>query len=69
MDTFLTRWEEYKKQMKVSPHNVAGQLISCGSQELQTSLTRITGRALYKKTEAYLLIKEEGDFVDKGRGR
>ena len=34
---------------------LAGQLISCGSKELQTSLQRITGRTLYQKTEADLL--------------
>ena len=45
---------EYKMQMQVSHGNVAGQLISCGSKELQTSLQRITGGTLYQKTEAHL---------------
>ena len=56
-ETFLTRWAEYKKQMQVSTTNVAGQLISCGSDELQTSLQRIVGRELYNKTEVELLGK------------
>ena len=54
-ETFLTQWVEYKKQMHVSTDNVAGQLISCGSKELQTSLQRITGGKLYDKTKADLL--------------
>ena len=41
--------------MQVSTTNVAGQLISCGSDELQTSLQRIVGRELYNKTEVELL--------------
>ena len=49
------QWAEYKKQMQVSDDNVAGQLLSCGSKELQTSLQRITGGTLYQKTEADLL--------------
>ena len=54
-ETFLKRWAEYKKQMQVSTTNVAGQLILCGSDELQTSLQRIVGRELYNKTEVELL--------------
>ena len=49
-ETFLTRWAEYKKQMKVLTTNVAGQLISCASNELETSLQRILGKELYNKT-------------------
>ena len=56
-ETFLTQWAEYMKQMQVSTDNVAGQLISCGSKELQTSLQRITGGKLYQKTEVDLLEK------------
>ena len=54
-ETFLTRWAEYKKQMKVLTTNVAGQLISCASNELETSLLRILGKELYNKTEVELL--------------
>ena len=54
-ETFLTQWAEYKKQMQVSTDNVAGQLISCGSEELQTSLQRILGGKLYDKKEVDLL--------------
>ena len=55
LETFLKRWAEYKKQMQVSTTNVAGQLISCRSDELQTSLQRIVGRELYNKTKVELL--------------
>ena len=54
-ETFLTRWKEYKKQMKVDTSNVAGQLISCTSDELETSLTRVLGNDLYNETEVVLL--------------
>ena len=56
-ETFLTQWEEYKKQMQVSIDKVPGQLVSCGSKELITSLHRITGGTLYSKTEADLLAE------------
>merc|ERR1711888_25787 len=48
-ETSLTRWAEYKKQMKVYTGNVSGQLISCTINELETSLTRILGKDLYNK--------------------
>merc|ERR1712055_1204907 len=54
-ETFLTRWAEYKKQMKVGAGIVSGQLISCTSTELETSLRRILGENLYDETEAVLL--------------
>merc|ERR1711895_254984 len=46
---------EYKRQMRVETGDVPGQLISCGSNELQTSLTRVLGKSLYKETEGVLL--------------
>ena len=49
-ETFLTRWKEYKKQMKVDTGNVSGQLISCASNELETSLRRVLGQNLYDET-------------------
>ena len=49
----LEVWE-YNMQMQVLHGNVAGQLISCRSKELQTSLQRITGGTLYQKSEAHL---------------
>ena len=55
-ETFLTRWKEYKKQMKVDTSNVSGQLISCTSNELETSLTRILGKDLYNKAEVVLWL-------------
>ena len=54
-ETFLTRWAEYKKQMKVDTGIVSGQLISCTSNELETSLRRILGENLYDEAEAVLL--------------
>ena len=48
-EKFLTKWTEYKKQMQVSDDNVAGQLILCGSEELQTSPQRTLGRKQYEK--------------------
>ena len=54
-ETFLIRWAEYKRQMRVETGDVSGQLISCGSNELQTSLTRVLGKDLYKETEGVLL--------------
>ena len=54
-ETFLTRWAEYKKQMKVDTGNVSGQLISCTSNELETSLRRILGQDLYNEAEVVLL--------------
>ena len=56
-ETFLTQWEEYKRQVHVSTDKVQGQLVSCGSKELQTSLHRITGGTLYSKTEKELLAE------------
>ena len=50
-ETFLTQWEEFKRQVHISTDKVPGQLVSCGSKELQTSLHRITGGTLYSKTE------------------
>ena len=37
-ETFLTQWEEFKRQVHISTDKVPGQLVSCGSKELQTSL-------------------------------
>ena len=54
-ETFLTRWAEYKKQMKVDTGNVSGQLISCTRNELETSLRRILGQDLYNEAEVVLL--------------
>ena len=54
-ETLLTRWAEYKKQMKVDTGNVSGQLISCTSNELETSLRRILGQDLYNEAEVVLL--------------
>ena len=54
-ETFLIRWAEYKKQMKVDTGNGTGQLISCTSNELETSLTRILGKDLYNEDEVVLL--------------
>ena len=31
-ETFLTQWEEYKRQVHVSTDKVQGQLVSCGSK-------------------------------------
>ena len=56
-ETFLTRWKEYKKQMKVDTGNVSGQLISCASNELETSLRRVLGKDFYNETEGVLLLE------------
>ena len=56
-ETFLIQWAEYKRQMRVETGDVPGQLISCGSKELQTSLTRVLGKGLYKETEGVLLLE------------
>ena len=56
-ETFLTQWEEYKRQVHVSTDKVQGQLVSCGSKELHTSLHRIMGGTLYSKTEKELLAE------------
>ena len=56
-ETFLIQWAEYKRQMRVETEDVSGQLISCGSNELQTSLTRVLGKDLYKETEGVLLLE------------
>ena len=47
--------EQVQEADGVSIGNVAGQLVSCRSKELKTSLTRITGGRLFEKTEADLL--------------
>ena len=49
--------------MQVSTDNVAGQLILCGSEEIQTSLQRILGVKLYEKTEVDLLEKMKNLLV------
>ena len=54
-ETFLIRWKEYKKQMKVDTNNVSGQLMSCTSNELEVNLTRILGKDLYNESEMVLL--------------
>ena len=54
-ETFLTRWAEYKKQMKVDTGNVSGQLLSCTSDKLETSLRRILGENFYDEAEVVLL--------------
>ena len=54
-ETFLTRWEEYKKQMKVDTGSVSGQLISCASNELETSLRRVLGQDFYNEQDLEFL--------------
>ena len=56
-ETFLTQCEEFKRQVHIPTDKVPGQLVSCGSKELQTSLHRITGGTLYSKTEKELLAE------------
>ena len=43
---------------------MTGQLISCGSNEHQTSLTRVLCKDLYKETEGVVLL-EMKNFVVK----
>ena len=54
-ETFLARWAEYKRQMKVGTGKVSGQLISCASDELETSLRRLLGENFYDEAETVLL--------------
>merc|ERR1712105_340201 len=43
--------------MKVDTGTVSGQLISCTSNELETSLMRILGKDLYNEAEVVLLCE------------
>ena len=49
--------------MRVLPNNVAGQLIACASQELQTSLEKLTVRKFLRR-QTYL-IEERKKLVVK----
>ena len=52
---FIVTWDEYKQEYGLSGSALIRQLYACCSDELKTSLSRITRGQLFKKTEQELL--------------
>ena len=52
---FLVTWEQYKEEYGLSGSALIRQLYACCSDEMKTSLSRITGGQQFKKNEQELL--------------
>ena len=52
---FLVTWVEYKEEYKLQGSQLIRQLYACCSEEMKTSLSRITSGQQFKKTENELL--------------
>ena len=52
---FLVTWEQYKEEYGLTGSALIRQLYACCSDEMKTSLSRITGGQQFKKTEQELL--------------
>ena len=53
---FLVTWEQYKEEYKLEGPGLIRQLYACCSEEMKTSLSRITSGQQFKKTEKELLL-------------
>ena len=52
---FLVTWEQYKEEYRLEGPQLIRQLYACCSEEMKTSLSRITSGQQFKKTEKELL--------------